>query len=740
MSTFDVGVLISRRVFRDCLRENSPYESLALYEEGGRKEGFSPVFFTIDQIRFADWTVNGVIRDGTGRLCWKRVPLPRVIHNRLKPMAHMPALTRLQHLSGTILFNGENRLDKWRVDRVLRQDPDVAKHLPDSALATKADLVRLLDLYRSVYVKPRDRSLGLGIFKVEKIGETGEVKVIKAHGRRAWIRPLSALQQSVKPTHLIQQAVSLMELEGCPVDIRVAVQRGRTGAWEVSGMVAKKGLRWGIVTNVAAGGTSLPMEQALEPTFPDPHSRGRIKAQIEKVAVATARQLCRKSPQLADLGIDIGVDQEGRVWVIEVNGRDLRITFRQAGERESWRKTYHKPMEYAGYLLKRETINSENGVAFLTPGTLNLNGKHSGSVETAVRQVAEHLVQTQSSPVYVIGKGVGMLEWATGIEIRSSDRRRYLNEAMGQLKRLRPRWIQVENRPVFVSHVKSAFPDTKVILSLHSERYLTPPHLAPERRAEVLSACDGVLTNSQFLKDRLLHWVPELEGRVQVLPLGVDLNRFLPREHPVSIERRKWIRDRLGMGESDRLLLFVGRWTEQKGVHHLLKAMRQMILRRSDIRLVVVGGSHYGKNLATPYVRQLKRLAKPLGSFVHWVPFVPHQQIPRWYAAADLLVVPSTGSEAFGLVNLEGMASSLPVVSVRTGGIPEVVKDGETGILVKPSPRLLSQILAETCCQLLSDPERMKRMGERGRKQAEQFGWSRVASRWIRLQKEWKQA
>lgn len=349
-----------------------------------------------------------------------------------------------------------------------------------------------------------------------------------------------------------------------------------------------------------------------------------------------------------------------------------------------------------------------------------------------MRQLADAL--STERQVHVIGKGVCGLSQAAGMEVYATDRHRYLQEALGQLRRLRPAWVQVENRPTFLPQVKAACPDAKVILSLHSDRFLLPPYLSQEKRSYLLSACDKVLTNSLFLKKRLLQWVPELGEQVVVLPLGVDLARFLPRENPISQKRREQMRERWGVKKSEPLLLFVGRWIPQKGLHHLLQAMETIRRQHPTARLAIIGGSHYGRNLLTPYVRRLKRMANPLGKAIIWVPFIPHIQMMQCYAAADLLVVPSTGSEAFGLVNLEGMASSLPVVSVRTGGIPEVIEHEETGLLVDAKSQHLPQALAAACCKLLSDPERMEQMGQRGRERVERyFHWERIAAEWDKM-------
>jgi spore coat protein SA len=111
------------------------------------------------------------------------------------------------------------------------------------------------------------------------------------------------------------------------------------------------------------------------------------------------------------------------------------------------------------------------------------------------------------------------------------------------------------------------------------------------------------------------------------------------------------------------------------------------------------------------------------------VPFVPHEEISAWYALADLLAVPSLRREAFGLVNLEAMASGVPVVASRVGGIQEVVRDGVTGLLVPPY-RLPVQ-LASAFVRLLRDREALRRMGEAADRHVRgMFTWKQTAERW----------
>ena len=130
-----------------------------------------------------------------------------------------------------------------------------------------------------------------------------------------------------------------------------------------------------------------------------------------------------------------------------------------------------------------------------------------------------------------------------------------------------------------------------------------------------------------------------------------------------------------------------------------------------------------------------RALATTLGvdSHVQFRGFIEHGKLPDHYANADLFVLPSK-MEAFGLVLAEAMASGLPVVSTRVGGIPEVVEEGVTGLLVPPND---PPALAEAIIDLLDDRDRMRAMGVRGRERVrEHFTWDKVAERVVGFYEE----
>jgi phosphatidylinositol alpha-1,6-mannosyltransferase len=169
-------------------------------------------------------------------------------------------------------------------------------------------------------------------------------------------------------------------------------------------------------------------------------------------------------------------------------------------------------------------------------------------------------------------------------------------------------------------------------------------------------------------------------------------------------------------------LLFCGRLNGRipfKRLDTLLEAMPQ-VLKKHRAELSIIGTG--------PRLEEYVALARTLGldEEVHFVGHVDHGELPSYYASADLFVLPSR-MESFPLVLLEAMAGGLPVVATAVGGVPEVVVNGETGLLVPPNG---PQGLAEAINSLLDDPERMKQMGARGQERVrEHYTWDKVADR-----------
>lgn len=210
---------------------------------------------------------------------------------------------------------------------------------------------------------------------------------------------------------------------------------------------------------------------------------------------------------------------------------------------------------------------------------------------------------------------------------------------------------------------------------------------------------DRIIAISGAVRDHLVAGGISPE-RVTVIHNGVDL-----REFPPGLDPRP-VREELGLGTGP-VVGMIARLVPEKGHDYLLLAARQVVDRLPEARFLLVGDG--------PERDRLSALARQLGLEAHVLFAGFRPDIPQVVAAQDLAVLSST-SEGLGLVLLEAMAGGKPVVATRVGGIPEVVEDGYTGILVPPRD---PSSLARAILGLLEDREMARRMGLAGRQRVE---------------------
>lgn len=376
-------------------------------------------------------------------------------------------------------------------------------------------------------------------------------------------------------------------------------------------------------------------------------------------------------------------------------------------------------------------------VAVVTPGSFVIPSGRSSSVEQAVEQLARRLCDRFELRVFGRLGGRPAAERREGVSYRrvaAPSPRAYIRSVSARLRLFRPDVIQVENRPRFIPFLRKRHPHASLVLVLHSVTFASPPRLSAAGLHRCLGAADRIVVNSDFLKEELLRSAPFAGNKIVVSHLGVDERKFSPCATLAASVRRERLRAKLGL-EGRRIILFVGRLLPIKGVHLLLRAMPQVAEQAPDAALVVVGSAGYRSRRRTPYVRRLHRTAERLGDRVRFVPFVEHGAVPDWFRLADVLAVPSGRMEAFGLVNVEAMATGVPVVATRCGGMTEIIEDGVTGRLV--DLEAAERELAPTLAALLRDEPLRRGMGERGRSRVEaHFTWTQAAERWAKLYDE----
>ncbi|MFJ8726243.1 glycogen synthase [Streptomyces sp. NPDC003343] len=241
-----------------------------------------------------------------------------------------------------------------------------------------------------------------------------------------------------------------------------------------------------------------------------------------------------------------------------------------------------------------------------------------------------------------------------------------------------------------------------------------------------VEAADAVIAVSGAMRDDILGCYPDLDpARVHVVHNGIDTSLYRPDPGTDVLAR-------LGLDPGRPYVLFVGRITRQKGVPHLLRAVRHI---DPDTQVVLCAGAPDTPEIDREFRDLFEELSRSREG-VHWIPkMLPRPDVIQLLTHATVFVCPSV-YEPLGIVNLEAMACGTAVVASRTGGIPEVVDDGRTGLLVDVDDDF-EEHLARALDSVLADPVAAERLGEAGRERAvKQFGWDTVARRTVRLYEE----
>lgn len=252
-------------------------------------------------------------------------------------------------------------------------------------------------------------------------------------------------------------------------------------------------------------------------------------------------------------------------------------------------------------------------------------------------------------------------------------------------------------------------------------------------RTAILDA-DAVIAVSQGTKADIQRAYPDVDpGRIHVIYNGIDLAEYQKTAETNALTD-------YGVDPSVPYVLFVGRITRQKGVTHLVDAIRYL---PPETQVVLCAGAPDTPEIATELRQKVETARKDHPRIVWIEKMVTRRETIQLYSHARVFCCPSV-YEPFGIINLEAMACRAPVVASATGGIKEVVVDGETGFLVPfdqdpvtsfPSdPEKFAKDLAAGINKLLDDPEKCRRFGDAGRKRVEEiFSWTAIADQTIGL-------
>ncbi|RUA07355.1 MAG: glycogen synthase [Flavobacteriia bacterium] len=251
-----------------------------------------------------------------------------------------------------------------------------------------------------------------------------------------------------------------------------------------------------------------------------------------------------------------------------------------------------------------------------------------------------------------------------------------------------------------------------------------------------IEMADAVIAVSKETKEDVLKYFDIDEDKIKVIYNGINLEEYVVTSETSTM-------DKFGIDQSKPFVLFVGRITRQKGIIHLVNAIKYI---NPDTQIVLCAGAPDTPEIAKEMQESVNEVKKHRENVIWIDEMLPKKEVIELYSHADVFCCPSI-YEPFGIINVEAMACETAVVASAVGGIKEVVVDGETGILIpleqqteapfEPlDPDKFSRDLATGINKLIDDKELNKAMAKKGRKRAEEkFDWSAIAREHKKLYK-----
>lgn len=282
----------------------------------------------------------------------------------------------------------------------------------------------------------------------------------------------------------------------------------------------------------------------------------------------------------------------------------------------------------------------------------------------------------------------------------------YFEKVYSNLKKKDLDIIILENCPGY-AYKLSQRGFKNLILHLHNDLL----HSSSRYHDEIFNSLTKILTVSDFIKQRVSSIQPKPNNKIQTIYNGIDVKMFSPKEK-ISISRKM-----LGFSESDFIIVYSGRINNEKGISELIDALLNL-KDYPQIKLMVLGSSFFDNiKYEDEFISSLKNKAKEIENKITFTGYISYNQVPDYLQLADIAVLPSMWEEPFGLTIVEAMSIGLPLITTRSGGIPEICE----GIAIIVERKGISNNLTAAILDLYKNPNKRKQMAAAGSKRAKLF-------------------
>lgn len=334
---------------------------LLRYLEAAAREGafacvFDPVNIDVQRKRLRGYILANRTTEGQRLVALADLAIPPVIYDQIISRSYDRSKTFTQareYLKQVSVIFNDGYFDKWEVHSWLAMVPKLRMHVPHTALVTGPETLRtFLQKHETVFIKPIHGSLGIGIIRVQRVGDVWQavLRTKQGLGTTVEVHDAKSIYQHFRARltrnpHIVQQGIALAQFEERPFDIRLLVQKNRQGHWKRTKMYIRVAAKGDFTSNLATGGQAFPLS-AL--TFDQDVSLSNVKQtirQLEKLIPACIEE--QSGRILGEMGIDLGVSETGEIYVIEVNSKPWKTPMTSSGSEQLVDLSFLRPIRFA---------------------------------------------------------------------------------------------------------------------------------------------------------------------------------------------------------------------------------------------------------------------------------------------------------------------------------------------------------------------------------------------------------
>jgi hypothetical protein len=329
-------------------------------------------FFSIKDISWEQRLIKGWVLQSDKELNeqWisREFPFPTVVYDRSfgpRAQAHGYELREgLAAIPSVVVFNAMPKLRKLETHQLLKNNSKLKNCLPETLKYSPQGLLETLERLTRVYIKPDGLSKGQGVFRV-----SGKCRNLLVEYRDSdWnqavqLDNIDQLEEMLEPFcqrgggYIIQQEIPLAKYKGNQFDMRVLCQKDITGKWGLSGIAVRIAAPGSVITSPRSGGFVTNWHDALETVFKQCEDTPvGVASKVEEVAMEICRTVEKRHGICGELGLDLGLDNDGNVWIIEVNGKPLKVSLQRLHNSELTETVYTNPIKFAYYLACRPNV------------------------------------------------------------------------------------------------------------------------------------------------------------------------------------------------------------------------------------------------------------------------------------------------------------------------------------------------------------------------------------------------